>query len=197
MRKMNYVIAAGLASALMLGGCSASVETKTEISTTTTDENGSTTTETTTTTTTTGTDGSSTTTETTTTTEEAPVIEVGSWTKGWMGSTDKGYTVYYSESEDGGAQGMVVLYNESTKEIESFIGTNEAVEDADGVLTVTTTDAGPAHHSMTFTLANHTDDNNIDVDLGSDYGKGTLEYVGMEAVADAIKAVDTEGKVFA
>lgn len=180
-------VCVGLAGVIALGtcGCSVSSESETAISTEVTDEDGTTRT---TETTTTEKDG-----ETETTTTESTVIDVADWENAWYGQTAKGHDVYYAQSPDGGSQGMLVIYDPETETLESWVGNNTS--DTEGTY-VTTTDAVNGS-SFTFGVISLDDDDNLQMDMGDEYGTAELSLVEIDELLEMIAKVDVNGQVIA
>ena len=175
----NIIVATGLACALVFGACGCSVSSSSEststVETSVTDENG----DTTTTTTTVGSDG-------TTTTETVKRLEIGEWTDAWMGSTDKGYDVFYAESLDG-SQAFLVLHSES--DTDWFIGDTENPEE--GLVTVFGQDA-----SFTFQIKEaDTGYDKLTLWFGDDYGTATLTRCNLDELVEGVHEFDPDGKI--
>ena len=187
--KASIIVSAGLAGILAFGicGCSASSssESSSTISTEVTDEDGNTTTTETTSTTK---DGE---TETTTTTNKT--LEIGDWEDAWMGETSNGHTVLYAQSPDGGAQGMMVIYNPADETLESFVGENTNIENEDGHY-VKTTDAGNGS-TMTVEILSQDEENNIKLNLGDEYGTVEIKPVSMDELIAELTKIDVNGQV--
>lgn len=187
MRKRHFIVAAGLATILTLGccSCSASHESTTTVSTEFTSEDGTTDS---TTTTTTEKDG-----EVETTTEDETIIDVADWEDAWMGETTRGYQVFFAQSPDGGAQGMLVIYDPETETLEAFVGENTT--DEEGTY-VTTTDAANGS-SFTMGIIEQDEEGNLVLDMSDDYGQATLEPCGMDTLLEAVQEIDVNGTVIA
>ena len=185
--KHNIVVAAGLASALVLGvcGCSVSSESTSTSTLTTevTDEEGTTTTTTTESTSTVGTDGASSSSSTTT----QKTISIDTWDAAWMGTSSTGDSVFYAQSPEDLSQALLVFYNPDTQELETYVGGYEMV--ADNALKITDIGNGNA-----FVFEILSDENGAaELNLGDEHGTATLNSCDMDALIDAISEVDTEG----
>ena len=177
----DIIVAAGLAGILALGtcGCSASSSSSSSstLETSVTDEEGTTTT----TKTTTDSDGN-------TTTETSTRLEMGEWVDAWMGTSDKGYDVFYAQAPDG-TQAFLVLHNEDADDTEVFIGETEFPEE--DLVTVYGQES-----KFTFQIR-EADEEHDDVTLwcGDDYGTVEIERCDLDDLAEAVHEFDPDGVI--
>lgn len=186
--KISLVLSSGLAVALSLSICACSFNSSstTSVSTEVTSEDGATEKNSAEVTTSVGTDGVS----ASTSTSSSTTIDIADWESGWIGTSTTGETVFYAESPEGGAQGVLVFYNPTTKAIESYVGTNSS---ADGVY-VTTTDICNGS-GYTFMIGEQNNDGVVELIFDEDHGAATLQQVSIDEFISQLASVDTEGKV--
>lgn len=189
-RRKNVIVSASLACLLAVGtlGCSMSSESSSKAEVSVTDEDGTTTTTTSETSTSASTDDGVTTESSTTTSK---TIDANDWTDAWMGSSDKGYDVYYAQAPQGTAQAMIVVYNPETQELISVVGSYEVPEQ--GVVVIT--DVADENVSFQLTAEEETEDGAV-LDLGDEFGIATLDVCTMDELIDAVQKVDVNGEVF-
>lgn len=186
--KTSLMLTSGLAVALSFSICACSFNSSstTSVSTEVTSEDGTTEKNSAEMSTSVGTDGVS----ASTSSSSSTIIDIADWESGWIGTSTTGETIFYAESPEGGAQGVLVFYNPTTKAIESYVGTNSS---ADGVY-VTTTDAGNGA-GYTFKIGEQNGDGVVELIFDEDHGTATLQQVAMDEFISQLTAVDTEGKV--
>lgn len=172
-------LAAGLACAVALAGCSVSSEstTETEVSTTTDGKTE------TTTTTTTEADG-----EQETTSETNVTLDINDWTDAWAGASDAGFDVYYAQAPEGTAQAFLVIYDPESETLETWVGDYEVPEDG----FVELTDAGNGA-GFAFAVVEQ-DESSVTLDLGEEYGIAELSACDIDEALDAISEVDVNGQ---
>lgn len=127
--KLNTVVAAGLACALVIGACGCSFSSESTstspLTTEVTNEDGTTSKTTTESTATVGTDGASSSTSTTSET----IVNVDEWEAAWKGTSSTGETIFYAQSPDDYSQALLAIYNPDTQALETYIGGYEMVAD--------------------------------------------------------------------
>ena len=183
----NIITAVGLAGILAFGtcACSFSAESSTTISTSTTDEEGNTTE--TTTTTTTSSDGATTEAKS----ESSDTYKVSEWKNAWTGKTDKGFEVYYAESDEAD-HAMLIFHNADEGKVSTRTGdltTNaeegiSTIDYGDGTFTYSVKDTDPTTGEGTY-------------NFGDDFGVGELKRTDMDTLLKSVNEFDPDGKVVA
>ena len=185
--KHNIMVAAGLASVLVLGvcGCSFSSESTSTSSLTTevTDEEGTTTTTTTESSSTVGTDGVSSSSSTTT----QKTVSIEDWEAAWMGTSSTGETVFYAQSPEELSQALLAIYNPDTQELETYVGGFEMV--ADNALKITDVGNGNAY---VFEILSD-ENGEAELNLGDDHGTATVSSCPMSDLIEALTEADVNG----
>lgn len=109
----------------------------------------------------------------------------------WMGVSDKGETFYYAEANDGSKQAIMVVYDPSSNQYVSFVGTAEQV--SDNQVRITDIKTG---NTLTFAITAADQDGNVVIDMG-EQGNAVLAKCDPSEVLKAIQNIGTYGDAVA